>query len=79
MVKVRLKDSVLDPQGEAILRSLSSLGLEDFQSIRVGKLIDISVVGENEREVSHKVKKLSDDLLANPNMEKYSFTVEPVK
>jgi phosphoribosylaminoimidazole-succinocarboxamide synthase len=79
LVKVRLKDSVLDPQGEAILRSLSSLGLEDFQSIRVGKLIDISVVGENEREVSHKVKKLSDDLLANPNMEKYSFTVEPVK
>ncbi|MDR1607645.1 MAG: phosphoribosylformylglycinamidine synthase subunit PurS [Deltaproteobacteria bacterium] len=78
-VKVRLKPGVLDPQGEAILRSLNSLGYKSFQSIRVGKLIELVLSGENQAEVESLVAKIADELLANPNMEKFNVAVEPLK
>jgi phosphoribosylaminoimidazole-succinocarboxamide synthase len=76
-VEVRLKPSVLDPQGEAILRSLKSLGHVEFSSIRVGKLIELTLTGDSEAQVKEKMAKLADELLANPNMENYAITVEP--
>jgi phosphoribosylaminoimidazole-succinocarboxamide synthase len=78
-VEVRLKDSVLDPQGEAILRALKSLGHEEFSSIRVGKLIELTLAGVSQASVNETVERLADELLANPNMERYSLSVEPVK
>jgi phosphoribosylaminoimidazole-succinocarboxamide synthase len=76
-VEVRLKDGVLDPQGEAIARALKSLGHEGFGPIRVGKLIELDLDGETAAAVAQKVGKLADELLANPNMEKYAVFVEP--
>ncbi|MDR1576745.1 MAG: phosphoribosylformylglycinamidine synthase subunit PurS [Deltaproteobacteria bacterium] len=76
-MEVRLKPSVLDPQGEAILRSLKSLGHVEFSSIRVGKLIELTLTGDSEAQVKEKMAKLADELLANPNMENYAITVEP--
>ncbi|MDR2142410.1 MAG: phosphoribosylformylglycinamidine synthase subunit PurS [Deltaproteobacteria bacterium] len=78
-MEVRLKDSVLDPQGEAILRALKSLGHEEFSSIRVGKLIELTLAGVSQASVNETVERLADELLANPNMERYSLSVEPVK
>ncbi|MDR1871130.1 MAG: phosphoribosylformylglycinamidine synthase subunit PurS [Deltaproteobacteria bacterium] len=75
-VAVRLKESVLDPQGEAILRALQSQGESGYKAIRVGKLIELVLEGDDLTDVQKKVAKLADDLLANPIMETYAVTVE---
>ena len=44
---VTLKREVLDPQGDAVRRSLSSLGFEEVKSARVGKLIELELDGND--------------------------------
>jgi phosphoribosylaminoimidazole-succinocarboxamide synthase len=78
-VEVRLKDSVLDPQGEAVRRTLAGLNMGQFEAVRVGKLIDLTVTAASESEARSQVARLADELLANPNMEKFTFTLEPAK
>ncbi|MDR0548129.1 MAG: phosphoribosylformylglycinamidine synthase subunit PurS [Deltaproteobacteria bacterium] len=73
---VRLKDSVLDPQGEAILRALKSQGQTDYLTIRVGKLIELTLCGDGEEAVTRRVNLLADELLANPVMENYVVSVK---
>jgi phosphoribosylformylglycinamidine synthase len=77
-VKVVLKPSVLDPQGAAIERSLKSLGNDNVNQVRVGKIIEIILEGSDEESVRAKVLKWADELLANPNMETYSLELEPL-
>ena len=47
MVKVKvyvtLKESVLDPQGKAVLNSLNSLGYDVIKDVRIGKYMEIFV------------------------------------
>ena len=76
-VLVRLKAEVLDPQGDAVKRALETLGFEGVSSVRVGKLIEIEV-GDREAqapELKTRVKKMADDMLANPVIEDYEIRI----
>ncbi len=44
-VRVKLKQQVLDPQGEAIRRVLAGLGYSEVEQVRVGKLMLLEVAG----------------------------------
>jgi phosphoribosylformylglycinamidine synthase subunit PurS len=74
-VYVRLKTEVLDPQGRAVQKALSTLGIEGVKDVRIGKLIEI----ELDRGVSPgpeldaRVRKMCDELLANPVIEDYEI------
>lgn len=68
-VYVRLKDTVLDPQGEAILQSVKRNGYDFIENIRVGKVFELEV--SNTDNLESKVRQLSDKLLANPIIEEY--------
>jgi phosphoribosylformylglycinamidine synthase len=76
IVKVVLKPSVLDPQGAAIERALASMGNDCVGSVRVGKIVEITMEGSDEGGVRAKVGQWADELLANPNMETYSLELE---
>ena len=39
VINISLKDGVLDPEGQAIETSLSNLGFNNFQNVRIGKQI----------------------------------------
>ncbi len=76
-VLVRLKREVLDPQGDAVRRALGTLGFDGVRDVRVGKLIEIDL-GASARssvEVTERLKKMSDELLANPVIEDYEVSV----
>jgi phosphoribosylformylglycinamidine synthase PurS subunit len=49
-IYVTLKKGVLDPQGRAILASLSHLGIAGVEDVRVGKYMEIGMkdVGPDE-------------------------------
>ncbi len=76
-VYVRLKQEVLDPQGNAIRRSLSSLGFGGIKDVRVGKLIEMEFEdGDLDRqELLAKLKTMADEMLANTVIEDYEVFV----
>jgi phosphoribosylformylglycinamidine synthase len=72
-VLVRLKGEVLDPQGDAVRRALGKLGFEGVGRVRVGKLIEIEIDDAHADDVTPRLRKMADDLLANPVTEDFEI------
>jgi phosphoribosylformylglycinamidine synthase subunit PurS len=73
---VTLKRGVLDPQGKAIRRSLSQLGMEGVEDVRVGKFMEVRL-GEMSRAAAETLlENACRQLLANAVIEDYRFEIE---
>ena len=70
-VRVKLKEQVLDPQGEAIRRVLAGLGYGEIQQARVGKLMLLEVAGNDVASVRSRVEEACREVLANPVIEEF--------
>jgi phosphoribosylformylglycinamidine synthase len=75
-VHITLKPVVLDPQGDTVLAALHQLEFPGVSSVRVGKYLEISLQAESMDDASALVRRMCDQLLANPVIERYDFTVE---
>lgn len=73
-VYVGYKESVLDPQAEVIQGAINRLGHGQVTEVKVGKFFDFTVEATTQDEAIKKAERISDELLANVNME--SFKVE---
>ncbi|MCA9528806.1 MAG: phosphoribosylformylglycinamidine synthase subunit PurS [Myxococcales bacterium] len=76
-IYVTLKTEVLDPQGDAVRRSLASLGFERVKAARVGKLIELKLDETDRTEAERAVRRMCEQLLANPVIEDFRFELEP--
>jgi phosphoribosylformylglycinamidine synthase subunit PurS len=77
-VFVRLKQEVLDPQGDAVRRALTTLGFSGVKGVRVGKLIEIELEpGGDARELEARLRKMADEMLANTVIEDYEVILQP--
>jgi phosphoribosylformylglycinamidine synthase len=74
-VLVRPKGGILDPQGEAVERSLRQLGFE-VADARVGRVIDLEVDASSLSEARAQVERMCERLLANPLIESYEIELE---
>ena len=74
-VLVRLKNEVLDPQGDAVRRALGKLGFEGIGRVRVGKLIEIELEDGHADDLVPRLTKMTDELLANPVTEDFEINV----
>ncbi|WP_141430363.1 phosphoribosylformylglycinamidine synthase subunit PurS [Bacillus sp. 03113] len=74
-VYVTLRESVLDPQGGAVMHSLHSLKYEEVKDVRIGKYMEL-LIEKSDRPVEETVKEVCDRLLANPVIEDYRFEIE---
>jgi phosphoribosylformylglycinamidine synthase subunit PurS len=70
-VRVKLKDVVLDPQGEAIRRVLNNLGYKEVSGVRVGKLMLLEVEGDDPKVVRGRVEAACLEVLSNPVIEDF--------
>jgi phosphoribosylformylglycinamidine synthase PurS subunit len=70
-VRVKLKDEVLDPQGEAIRRVLYGLGYEEVARVRVGKLLLMEVEGDDPGKLRGRLEEMSREVLSNPVIEDF--------
>lgn len=79
VVTVRLKKEVLDPQGDAVKRALTSLGFPGVKGVRVGKLIEIELDPSlgSAPDLEQRLKKMADEMLANTVIEDYEVTLAP--
>ena len=74
-VLVRPKAEVRDPQGEAVLAALRSLG-HDVAEVRTGKEIVVTFEATDEKAGRATAERMGDQLLANPVIETYAIEVD---
>jgi phosphoribosylformylglycinamidine synthase subunit PurS len=74
-VLVRPKAEVRDPQGEAVLAALRSLG-HDVAEVRTGKEIVVTFEAHDESAARKTAERMGDQLLANPVIESYEVEVD---
>ncbi len=72
-IQIRLKKGILDPQGQAISHALQSLGFNEINNVRTGKLIELSIKAPTPKKASEQVEQACKKLLANPVIEEYEF------
>ena len=74
-VTVMLKDGILDPQGEAVKNALNSLGYNQVNSIRQGKVLEINIDETSKEKAIKSIEKMCEKLLANTVVENYEIEI----
>ena len=77
-IHVTLKPTVNDPQGLTVMGGLHSLGYNDVSDVRIGKYLEVRISGDDADRATSEVAEMCDQLLANPVIEEFRFTLEPV-
>lgn len=72
-VFVTPKKNVLDPQGAAVSHAMTSLGFKDLKNVRVGKVVEIELEGEDTPDLRSSLDRICRDLLSNPVIEDYHY------
>jgi phosphoribosylformylglycinamidine synthase len=70
IVRVRLKEGVLDPQGVTIQKALTQMGYGEFGSVRTGKFFELEIAN-NDGDIDRRLDEVCSKLLANPVIETY--------
>jgi phosphoribosylformylglycinamidine synthase PurS subunit len=80
MIKVTLKEEVLDPQGKAVLSVLKSSGYNNIKDVRVGKYIELTIDSDKEdkskAELNGEIKEISEKVLSNPLIEEFDIEIK---
>ena len=74
-VTIFYKDSIFDPQGNTLAKSLKGIGFETVKDVRVGKVIDVEINTESEDDLKAQLEQMCQKLLANPVIESYRYEV----
>lgn len=79
IVTITFKKSILDPQGSAVHKALTSLGYQEVEDVRMGKHVEILLSGEKRQEAMERIREMCSRLLANPVIEDYQVELLEVE
>ena len=74
-VTVRPRAGILDPQGEAVRRSLQGLGYAAAE-VRAGKVFDLDLDVAEAREAMKLAGRIAEQVLSNPLIEEFDVAVQ---
>ncbi|MEO3946186.1 phosphoribosylformylglycinamidine synthase subunit PurS [Gorillibacterium sp. CAU 1737] len=72
-VYVTIKESVLDPQGNAVQGALHSMGFEEVGKVRIGKYMELELDTNDRAEAEERLRAMCEKLLANTVVEDFRF------
>jgi len=75
-VYVTLKQTVLDPQGKTIQGALKKMNYKGVSDVRQGKYFVLTLNGISRDQAQAEVERIARDVLTNPVIEEFSFSVE---
>lgn len=78
IITITFKKSILDPQGSAVHKALTSLGYQNVSDVRVGKHLEVQLDSPSIEEAKEQLKEMCVKLLANPVIEDYYVEVSEV-
>jgi phosphoribosylformylglycinamidine synthase len=74
-IYVTLKRGVLDPQGKAVARSLSTMGFEEVQDVRLGKYVEVELEEKDAARAKERLTEMCERLLANTVIEDFRIEI----
>ncbi len=74
-ITVKLKDIVLDPQGNTILHSLKEMGYEEIIKVRQGKVFFVELEESDKARAENLLKEIAHKVLSNPVIETYEVEI----
>jgi phosphoribosylformylglycinamidine synthase subunit PurS len=76
-VYVTLKQTVLDPQGQAIHNALVKMQYQGIEDIRQGKYFVIKLASQLDAAAARaEVERIAREVLTNPVIEEFTFHLE---
>ena len=75
-IYIKYKDGILDPQGKVTGDALNSIGIKGFDTLTIGKYIEMEFGSVEKDKAELLVDKSCKELLVNPNTQTYSFEIE---
>ena len=72
-IVVKLKEGVLDPQGQAIQRSMSRIGHDNVLSVRQGRYFELELREEDREAARELSRELASQILSNPLIEDFEI------
>ena len=73
-VWVMLKQTVLDPQGQAILRALESIGFSAVKDVRQGKFFVLELDNNLTPAAARvEIERIAKEVLTNPVIEEFRY------
>ncbi len=75
-IHITLRPSILDPQGKATREALVQLGHDAVHEVRMGKLVEMWIDTESEKDALKIADQACSKLLANPVVENYEIKLE---
>ena len=73
IIKVTLKNGVLDPQGKAIEHALGSMGFSGVNGVRQGKFFEVELAETDKAKAEVLLKQMCEKLIANTVIENYAI------
>lgn len=77
LIRITLKNGVLDPQGKAIEGAVRGLGISGVGDVRQGKYIEVQLDETDQAKAKAIVEQMCKDLLANTVIENYAYDLVP--
>lgn len=74
-IHVTLRESVLDTQGAAVIKSLQTMGYNQVSQVKVGRLLVVDIDAADQATAEAQVREMCEKLLVNLVMEDYTFTL----
>ena len=68
------KKEVLNPETEAVKKTLSNLGFKNIEELVLSKQIKLSFKNLNEKECLYQTKLMCDQILVNTNIQDYKIS-----
>ena len=75
-VFVNFKPGILDPEAEAIKKTLKNMGYQNISDIRQGKYFEIEINESNKEKAKKTMEEICKKLLSNTMIEDYSINLE---
>jgi phosphoribosylformylglycinamidine synthase len=77
LIRITLKQGVLDPQGKAIEGAVRGLGISGVGDVRQGKFIEVQLSETDQTKAKVIVEQMCKELLANTVIENYAYDLVP--
>ena len=74
-IRVTLKSGILDPQGKAIEGALKGLGIAGINSVRQGKVFDVTLDAKDAAAAKSELERACEKLLANSVTENFNVEI----
>jgi len=75
-IYIKYKDGILDPQGKVTGNALNSIGINGFNSLTIGKYIEMDFGNIEKDKAELLVDQSCKELLVNPNTQTYTYEFE---